>query len=436
MPTFSEPPTPEVMEAPPADTPSRWPVTLRALRHRNFRLFFAGQLVSLVGSWMQSTAQAWLVYSLSHSALLLGSVTFCSQFPSFLLAPVGGAVADRYSRHRLVIATQTLAMVQAFLLAVLTLTHVVTITQVFVLATFLGLVTAFDVPARQSFLVEMVGREDLMNAIALNSSMFNGARIIGPAIAGVMLVKLGEGWCFALNGASFLAVLAGLLLMQVAPREMAAQAGSAWRQMVEGVVLVWSARPLRALLLLVGILSLVGMPYTVLMPLFADAILHVGAPGLGVLMSATGAGAIAGAMTLASRSSTRGLGKLVAFSAIGFGLALAAFSQSTNYHLSALLLMPVGYCMMLAASSSNTLIQSMVPDELRGRAVSLYSMMFIGMPPFGALIGGAIAHRWGAPMSVLLGGLGCVATASVFLYNLTSFRSEAREMIRVQREKL
>ncbi len=428
--------TPERVAPTEHDEPGSWPVAFRALRHRNFRLFVAGQLVSLIGSWMQTIAQAWLVYRLTHSALMLGAVTFTSQFPIFLLSPLGGAIADRYSRHRIVVFAQTVAMAQALLLAALTLSGVVQIWQVFALAGLLGIVGAFDVPARQSFLVEMVGRDDLMNAIALNSSMFNGARIVGPAIAGLLLVKIGEGWCFAVNGLSFLAVLAGLLMMKIHPRLGAPQTGSAWRNLVDGMVAVWSTKPVRALLLLVGMLSLVGMPFTVLMPLFADVILHVGAPGLGVLMGATGIGAIAGAMTLAARSSTKGLGRWVAISALGFGVTLAAFSQSQHYYLSVALLLPVGYCMMLATSSSNTLIQSMVPDSLRGRAVSLYSMMFIGMPPFGALIGGAIAHRWGAPLSVLLGGMGCVAAAAVFFYNLNGIRSEARDLIRAQREGL
>lgn len=299
--------------------------TFRALRHRNFQLFFGGQLISLIGTWMQNVAQAWLVYRLTGSSLLLGSVGFASQFPVFLASPIGGIVADRKNRHKVVIATQVASMVLAFVLAALTLTRTVTIPEIFILAALLGIVNAFDIPGRQAFLVEMVGREDLMNAIALNSSMFNGARVIGPAIAGILVARIGEGWCFFANAVSYIAVIIGLLMMRVPPRELPAQ-GSPIAHIIEGFRFVRETEPIRALLLLLGLVSLVAMPYTVLMPIFADRILHGGARGLGILMGATGVGALLGALTLAAKSGVRGLGRWVAFSCAGFSVFLVAFA--------------------------------------------------------------------------------------------------------------
>jgi MFS family permease len=291
----SESPIQESLEAdvPEAATPrsSRWQVALRALRHRNFQLFFSGQLISLIGTWMQSVAQSWLVYRLTGSALLLGSVGFASQVPVFLFSPLGGIAADRINRRYIVITTQIAAMLLALILAALTLLGKVQVWHVFVLASLLGVVNAFDIPGRQSFLVEMVGRDDLMNAIALNSSMFNGARVIGPAIAGILVAKFGEGWCFFGNGVSYIAVIVGLLLMRVQAPVRAAMA-SPLEHMMEGFRFVNETAPIRALLLLLGLVSLVGMPYVVLMPIFADQILHGGARGLGILMGATGVGAL------------------------------------------------------------------------------------------------------------------------------------------------
>ena len=294
----------------------KWVTTLRALRHRNFQLFFSGQLISLIGTWMQTVAQAWLVYRMTKSALLLGSVGFASQIPVFLFAPLGGITADRVNRQRLVIATQTAAMILAGILAVLTLTGRVQVWHIFVLASLLGVVNAFDIPGRQSFLVDMVGKEDLMNAIALNSSMFNGARIIGPAIAGILVAKIGEGWCFAANSISYIAVIVGLALMRVhcAPR---AGQGSPIADIIEGFRWVHHTKVIRAVLLLLGLVSLVGMPYTVLMPVFADKILHGGARGLGILMGATGVGALFGALTLAAKTGVKGLVRWVAFACAG-----------------------------------------------------------------------------------------------------------------------
>src|SRR5713226_6667083 len=405
---------------------------LRALRYRNFQLFFSGQLISLVGTWMQSVAQAWLVYRITGSPLLLGSVGFASQFPVFLIAPFGGTVADRANRHRVIIATQTLSMVLAFILAGLTLTGKVQVWHIFVLAALLGVINAFDIPGRQSFLVDMVGKEDLMNAIALNSSMFNGARIIGPAIAGVLVAKIGEGWCFFANAVSYIAVIIGLFMMKLPPRIYQRHSASPMAHIIEGFRFARETGPIRAILLLLGLVSLVGMPYTVLMPVFADKILHGGARGLGILMGATGVGALLGALTLATRSGVRGLGRWVAVSCGGFELSLVLFSLSRSFWLSAALLLPVGFCMMLQMSSSNTLVQVMVPDHLRGRVMSVYSMMFMGMAPFGALFGGALADRLGAPLTVSMGAVACIGGAALFGLHLPKIRVEARRLIVAQ----
>jgi MFS family permease len=408
------------------------PATLRSLRHRNFQLFFGGQLISLIGTWMQSMAQAWLVYRLTGSSLLLGSVGFASQFPVFLVAPLGGIVADRYNRQRVVICTQIASMILALALAFLTLTGRVHVWHIFVLAALLGVVNAFDIPGRQAFLVDMVGKEDLMNAIALNSSMFNGARIVGPAIAGILVAKLGEGWCFFGNGVSYIAVIVGLMMMRVQGPAHRASPASPWAHTIEGFRFVRQTAPIRAILLLLGLVSLVAMPYTILMPIFADKILHGGARGLGILMGATGVGALLGALTLAARSGVQGLGRWVALSCGGFGVSLILFSLSRNFWLSTILLLPVGFGMMLQMSSSNTLIQAMVPDQLRGRVMAVYSMMFMGVAPFGAFLGGALADRLGAPLTVSMGAVACIGGASLFGLQLPKIRVEGRQLIIAQ----
>jgi MFS family permease len=409
----------------------RLPTTLRALKHRNFQLFFGGQLISLIGTWMQNVAQAWLVYRMTGSSLLLGSVTFAGQIPVFLTSPLGGIAADRYSRQKVVIATQTASMVLAFAFAWLTLTNRITVTEIFYLAILRGIVNAFDIPGRQAFLVEMVGKEDLINAIALNSSMFNGARIIGPAIAGIVVAKVGEGWCFFSDAVSYIAVIVGLFMMRVSPREIKPM-GSPIEHVIEGFRFVRETAPIRALLLLLGLVSLVAMPYTVLMPVFADRVLHGGARGLGILMGATGLGALLGALTLATRTGVRGLGRWVTLSCGGFAISLIAFALSKNFWLSAVLLVPVGFCMMLQMSSSNTLIQAMVPDHLRGRVMAVYSMMFMGMAPWGALLGGAIADRLGAPVAVSAGAVAALGGAAIFGLRLPGLRVEARRLILAQ----
>ena len=380
---------------------------------------------------MQTVAQAWLVYRLTNSALLLGSVGFASQFPVFLVAPLGGITADRINRQRLVIATQTASMILAGVLAALTLSHRVQVWHIFLLAGLLGVVNAFDIPGRQSFLVDMVGKEDLMNAIALNSSMFNGARVIGPAVAGILVAKIGEGWCFAANSISYIAVIVGLMLMHVhSPARISKH--SPVEEIIEGFRWVNQTKIIRALLLLIGLVSLVGMPYTVLMPIFADKILHGGARGLGILMGATGVGALFGALTLAAKTGVKGLGRWVTLSCAGLGISLFCFSFSTSLWLSVALLLPAGYSMMLQMACSNTLIQTMVPDQLRGRVMSVYSMMFMGMAPFGAFFGGALAHRFGAPITVATGGIACVLGAIWFARALPDLRVEARRLIIAQ----
>ncbi len=409
----------------------RWASTLRALRHRNFQLFFSGQLISLTGTWMQSVAQAWLVYRLTKSPLLLGSVGFASQFPVFVVAPFGGITADRVNRQRLVIATQVASMLLAAILAWLTLSGRVQVWHIFVLAGLLGVVNAFDIPGRQSFLVDMVGKEDLMNAIALNSSMFNGARVVGPAVAGILVARIGEGWCFAANAISYIAVIVGLLLMRVRSVRRVGS-GSPLQDIIEGFRWVSRTRIIRALLLLIGLVSLVGMPYTVLMPIFADKILHGGARALGILMGATGVGALFGALTLAAKTGVKGLGRWITITCATLGVSLFCFAFSTSFWLSAAFLLPAGYSMMLQMACSNTLIQSMVPDQLRGRVMALYSMMFMGMAPFGAFFGGALAHRIGAPITVAVGGVACVLGAIWFERALPELRIEARRLIIAQ----
>ena len=390
----------------------------RAFRHRNYRLFFSGQLISVCGTWMQTVAQSWLIYRMTGSAILLGIVGFVSQFPVFLLSPVGGAAADRHNRRLILIATQITAMLLAFVLAALTLTGAIRVWHIPVLAAMLGIVNAFDMPTRQAFMVELVGKDDLINAIALNSSMFNSARMIGPAIAGVLVAAIGEGWCFFVNAASYLAVIAGLLLMLPTGSNQVRAPGTVMDVMGEGFRYVWSNRPVRALLLLLGVISLMSISYAVLMPIFANKILNGGARAMGVLMSSAGAGALVGALTLAARRGVKGLDRWIAICAVGLGVSLILFSMSHTFWLSVALLLPAGFFMVGQMASSNTLIQSLVPDRLRGRVMAVYSMMLVGMAPFGSLLAGAVAHRFGAPFMVAFGGTVSIVAAIVYAVRL------------------
>jgi MFS family permease len=406
--------------------------TFRALKHRNFQLFFSGQIISLVGTWMQTVAQAWLIYRMTGSGELLGLLGFVGQFPIFLLSPLAGLAADRWPRRRVVIATQSTSMLLAFILAALTMTGRITVWEIIVLATVLGIVNAFDVPARQSFLIEMVGREDLLNAIALNSSMFNGARVAGPAIAGILVAVVGEGWCFLLNGVSYLAVIAGLFLMRIQKTKPVHDGAAPLEKLREGFRFARHTKPIRALLGLVAIVSFMALPYTVLMPIFAVKILHGGASAYGTLMGAVGVGAMFGALALAMRAELRGLGKVVAYSATGLGASLVLFSGSHWYWISFTILVLSGFAMMMQFTATNTLIQAMVPDQLRGRVMSLYSMMFLGMSPLGSLLAGAVADRIGAPITVAIGGLASCLGGLAFARKWPSMRGPARDLIAAQ----
>jgi MFS family permease len=403
---------------------------VRALRHRNYRLFFAGQTVSLIGTWMTRIATSWLVYRLTRSALLLGLVGFAGQIPSFLMAPLAGVLVDRWNRHRLLIVTQVLAMVQSAALAVLALTGVINIWHVLLLSLFQGGINAFDMPARQAFVVEMVEkREDLPNAIALNSSMVNAARLLGPSIGGVLIAAVGEGWCFAFDAASYIAVIASLLLMRVAPRpRLAAREVRMLAELREGWAYVAGSPAIRSILLLLALVSLVGMPYTVLMPVMASTVLHGGSNTLGFLMAASGVGALAGAVFLANRRTVLGLGKVIPTMAGLFGVGLIGFSLSRSLGLSLLLLVVTGLGFMVQMAASNTLLQTLVEDDKRGRVMSFYTMAFMGTTPFGSLLAGSLAHRIGAPHTLLLGGLGCVVAALWFAWLLPGLREGVRPL--------
>lgn len=399
----------------------------RALRSRNYRLFFGGQSVSLIGTWMQQIAVSWLVYRMTNSAFMLGVVGFAGQIPTSLLAPVAGVCADRLNRHRILIVTQTLAMIQALMLALLVLTRTVTVWQIITLSVFLGLVNAFDMPVRQAFIVDMIERrEDLGNAIALNSTIFNGARLLGPSIAGLLIASLGEGLCFLLNGISYVAVIGALSAMRMAPRTRAVRRTDMVQELREAFSYAFGFAPIRSILLLLGLVSLIGMPYTTLMPVFAKDVFHGGAHTLGFLVGASGIGALVGTMYLASRASVRGLGRLIAISASMFGVGLIAFSLSRALSFSLLLMLLTGFGMVVHFASSNTVLQTIVDDDKRGRVMSLFTMAVMGAAPFGSLLAGALASQIGAPATLLLCGICCVSGSLLFTRVLPSLREMVR----------
>jgi MFS family permease len=409
---------------------SRFAHAWRALRHRNFRLFFTGQSISLIGTWMTRVATSWLVYRLTGSALLLGTVSFAGQIPTFLLAPFAGVLVDRVNRRKLLVWTQVLAGIQSLALAALTLAKIITIHEIIALSIFQGLINAFDMPGRQSFLVQMVSgdtgkpdKQDLSNAIALNSSIVNVARLIGPAIAGLVIAAVGEGYCFAIDGISYIAVVASLLMMRVPASTIARATTSMLEQLREGWSYVVHFRPIRTILSLFALLSLMGMPFMVLMPIFASQVLHGGAHTLGYLMGASGIGALISAISLALRKSVRGLTTMIQIAAIMFGTGLILFGLSHHLVLSLLLMIVVGFGMMQGLAASNTVIQTLVPEDKRGRVMSYYTMAFVGMSPFGSLLAGALAHRFGASHAVMITGAFCLIGAAWFSTQLKSVRA-------------
>ena len=382
---------------------------LSVFRHRNYRLFFTGQLISLMGTWITNVSQGWLVYSLTHSPLLLGLTSFAGQIPVFFLAAFGGAISDRFDRRRLLLLTQSLACAESVLLAVLTLSHLITVWEIVCLALFQGFINAFDVPARQAMTVEMVGREDLRHAISLNSMMFNLARIVGPTTAGLLIAFFGVGICFSLDAVSYLAVIVSLTLMVFAARPPRKHA-QPFKAIAHGFLYVWHEREIRSSLLLVGLCSAGGAAYLPLLPAIARDMLHQGSAGLGFLYSAVGGGALLGAYALA-RVPDRHLRATPVIAACCFGLSLIAFSQSHVYWLSFILLLPSAFSLMLLGGSTNSIIQLLSRDDMRGRVVAFYAMAFMGMLPWGSLILGWIAERLGAGSAVMIGGGVCIFAA-------------------------
>ena len=413
--------------ASPVEAPSRFSHAWRALRHRNFRLFFTGQSISLIGTWMTRVATSWLVYRLTGSALLLGFVGFAGQIPTFLLAPFAGVLVDRLNRRNLLVWTQILAGIQSLALAVLTLAKVITIHEIIALSAFQGLINAFDMPGRQSFLVQMVDdKQDLGNAIALNSSIVNMAPLIGPALAGLVIAAVGEGYCFAIDGLSYIAVVLSLLMMHVSPSTIKRASSSMFEQLREGWSYVANFHPIRTILTLFALLSLMGMPFMVLMPIFASQVLHGGPHTLGYLMGASGIGALISAVSLALRKSVRGLTTMIQIAAVLFGSGLILFGLSRHLVLSLFLMLFVGFGMMQGLAASNTIIQTLVPEDKRGRVMSYYTMAFVGMAPFGSLLAGALAHKFGAPHAVMITGTFCLAGAAWFSTQLKSIRAIMR----------
>ena len=403
------------------------PHLFRALRNPNYRLFFFGQSISLVGTWITRLASSWLVYRLTGSESLLGLVAFLGQIPALVISPFAGVYIDRWNRHRVLVITQVLSMCQSATLAVLTLTDNITVTDILILQALQGIVNAFDTPARQSFVVQMVeDRADLPNAIALNSSLVNGSRMIGPAIGGVLIAALGEGWCFALDAVSYVAVIASLLAMTVRPTATPPQAIPMVTALAAGFRYVAGFAPVRSALLLVAVVSMFGMPYQVLMPVMASDVLGGGANTLGVLMTATGVGALFGTIYLASRHTVLGLGRRIAQAAILFGGALIAFSSSSSLWLSLAILPFSGAGFMVALAATNTVVQTVVPETLRGRVMSLYTVAFLGMAPIGSLIAGLAAERIGAQVTIAAGGIACVIVGAWFYTTIPRLRSQIR----------
>ena len=401
----------------------------RALRHRNFRLFFGGQSISLIGTWMTRVATSWLVYRLTKSALLLGTVGFAGQIPTFLLAPLAGVLVDRIDRRKVLVWTQALAMVQSVVLAALTLSNRINISEVLALSAFQGIINAFDMPGRQSFMIRMVeDRADLSNAIAINSSMVNTARLVGPSLAGLLIAATSEGWCFLVDGVSYIAVIASLLMMEI-PHEPPQHAGATMlEQLRQGWMYVSGSVPIRSILLLFSVVSLMGWPFMVLMPVFAARVLHGGPHTFGFLMGAVGVGSLVSALALVVRKSVRGLLRIIPIGAALFGIGLVAFGLSRSLWLSLPLMFLTGFGMMQGVTSSNTILQTLVEEKMRGRVMSYYTMAFVGMAPFGSLLAGTLAQAIGAPRTVIISGIACILGSLWFWSRMTAIRSDMRRI--------
>ena len=416
--------TPPAAAPPPTPQP-RFGV-FRALKHRNYRLFFAGQTVSLIGTWITRVATAWLVYRLTGSVLLLGVVGFCSQIPTLILTPFSGVLVDRWNRHRILVVTQVLSMLQSFALAILAFADIITVRDVLLLQLAQGIINAFDTPARQAFVVEMVtDRNDLPNAIALNSSMVNASRVIGPSIGGIIIAAASEAWCYLLDGVSYIGVIASLLAMRVAPRALPVTS-SLLDELRTGFRYVTGFPPVRSALLLLALVSTMGMPYSVLMPAVARNTLGGDSHTLGFLMTASGLGALGGALYLASRRTVIGLGRVIATAACVFGVGLVMFGLSKSTVLSLLVLTVVGGGMMVTMASTNTILQTIVEERLRGRVMAFYTMAFLGTTPIGSLIAGMVADRIGPTNTIIVGGVACIAGGLWFAARLPHFRSYVR----------
>ncbi|MEH2172424.1 MFS transporter [Nostoc sp.] len=400
---------------------------LPALRSRNYQLFFAGQGISLIGTWMTQLATIWLVYDLTKSPLMLGVVGFSSQIPNFFLAPFGGVFVDRFSRYRTLIGTQVLAMIQSLTLAALALTGVIEVWQIIALSLFQGFINALDAPARQAFVPELVDRrEDLANAIAINSTMVNGARLIGPAIGGLLIAGVGTGYCFLIDGLSYVAVIAALLAMKVKPWKNSVTDGNPLQKVKEGFVYAFSFPPIRSILLLSALVSLMGLQNTILVPVIAEQVLKGGAESLGFLMAASGVGALTGGIYLATRQTILGIGKLIALAPAILGIGLIGFSLSRFLPLSLFTMLFVGLGTILQIAASNTFLQTIVEDDKRGRLMSLYTMSFLGMIPVGNLLGGLLASHIGAPNTLIIDGITCILGSIIFSRQLPALRKIMR----------
>jgi len=405
----------------------RFKIIFRSLQYRNYRLFFSGQSISLIGTWMQRIAMPWLVYHMTGSTLLLGIVGFAGQIPTFLLAPVAGVLTDRLSRYRVLLVTQIISMIQAAILAWLCIAGVIQVWEIVVLSTILGCVNAFDVPSRHSFVIDMVEKkEDLGNAIALNSLMFNGARLIGPSIAGVMLAATGEGICFLLNAISYVFVIISLLMMKLHIKETKKNETHILKELSEGFRYTFGFAPIKHLLILLSVSSLMGMSYSVLMPVFAKEILHGGSHTYGFLMGAAGFGALLGALFLASRKSVLKLGRIVPSSAILFGAGLLGLSFSRIFPFSLLLMIFIGLGMMMQTAASNTILQTITDDDKRGRVMSFYTMAIMGTAPFGSLMAGGLAKFIGTPWTIFIGGFASIIGGLFFLRKLPELKALVR----------